>query len=337
MMNEVATTLQRSVCRTIVRKSNSRDFLVQLSKTDLLNPLFKNATWVILEKKFPAFNRKKEGYGDEISAVRIKAKLHRIAKKDESSRAAEGTVRMDQTLRVALGAMTQEDCSTLLEDGVSPEDTERMNQVSIAPFNTKRSLKDRFMGILHTIVGTQPLVMRVRYSLYSDMEIPVCRIPPNLFTVLGISEGEFVEISAIDKKDQSENKTVVRVLGLESADIEKRQHEVENKGNFYPDISGILGLSLLKRENSDLPWIFLDYERRSSLDVWPGDVVRVCRSSRHLLWKRAVILAVPALVGITSWVLEVENVDFKWRAMLLGFCLAVVPLIVIYQIRKEIM
>lgn len=336
-MTEKARSVRRSVCRTEVREHGGREFLVQLADADLNSPGFKNADWVVLEKSFPAFGRQTDGPGEAASAIRIKARVHRVTDDDGNNPVAEGTVRMDQTLRVALGAMTRQECGELEQDGLSAEDAEFMNHVVVTPFDGRRSLKDRFLNLLHRVVGAQPLIMRVRYSLYSDMEIPVCRIPPVLFTVLGIAEGDFVEISSIGKHENSERRTSVRVLELESSHIERRQKEVDQKGDFYPDVSGILGLNRLHREDSDLPWIFLDYERRNALNVWPGDVVRVNRSGRHLLWKRAIILAVPAIVGVVSWVLDADSVDFKWRALAMGITLAAVPLIVVYQIRKEIM
>lgn len=328
---------RRSVCRTETRESGSREFLVQLADADLKKPGFKHADWVILEKYFPAFGRQKDGLGQAVSAIRIKARVHRVTDDEGMNPVATGTVRMDQTLRVALGAMTPEENRELEQDGLSAEEAALMNQVMLTPFDGRRSLKDRFLNLLHGVVGTQPLIMRVRYSLYLDMEIPVCRIQPVLFTVLGIAEGDFVEIAAIGKHENTEKRTSVRVLELESSHIEKRQNEVDQKGDFYPDVSGILGLDRLNREESDLPWIFLDYERRNTLNVWPGDVVRVNRSGRHLLWKRAIILAVPAIVGVVSWVLDADSVGFKWRALALGVTLAAVPLIVVYQIRKQIM
>ncbi len=335
-MKAIPKALLRSVCRTKVRKHGERDYLIQLPESDLRSPLFKNAKWVILEKEYPGFNRSREGYGDEISRVRVKARLHRFPKKEAAGSVEEKTVRIDQTLRVALGAMTLDDCSSVANEQISQEDKSRMNQVSIAPFSSLWSPGRMFTALLHRFVGTQPMIMRVRYSLYSDMEVPVCRIKSGLFNVLGITEGDFVEISAIDKKTDTENRTVVRALCLEPKDISNREKKIRENELFYPNVEKIMGLSLLERDEYDVPWIFLDYDRRKHLDVWPGDVVRVCRSSRHLLWKRSIIMAIPLFVGIASWVLEAKSIDIQWRALIFFASLAIMPLAVVYQIRKEI-
>lgn len=335
-MKEAAKDLLRRVCRTKDRQKGARDFFVQLSETDLQDSRFKNAKWVILEKKYPGFKRACEGYGEEISRVRIKARLHRFSKKDAAGAVAENSVRMDQTLRVALGVLTGEDCRSVPDGRISEAQKTEMNQVEIAPFSSKWSPGRMFTDLLHRLVGTQPLMMRVRYSLYSDMEVPVCRIKPTLFDVLGITEGDFVEISAIDKKANTENRTPVRALALDSADIEKRKEKIKTEEDFYPDVEEIMGLSALDRDETDLPWICLDYDRRKHLDVWPGDVVRVCRSSRHLLWKRSIIMAIPLFVGLASWILEEQGLDNNLGLGLFIASLAIVPVAVVYQIRKEI-
>jgi len=350
-------SIDRDVYMTECRPEGKREYIVQLSDEDLSSPYFRNAKWVVLEKVYPAFGRDKKDGDQTRNRLRVKAWLHKLSKREADYFVEPNTVRIDQTLRVALGVLLKEQYDRAVEVGGKRELINEKNKVSIVPFSMKRSFRKWLVDLFSRIVGIQPKLMRVYASLYDDMEVPVCRIKRSVFDTLGIANGDFVEIASIEKVHPVERHAVVRALPLEDGDIAYRSGELGHSDK-YPHVVEKLGLHLMKSKAEsqadvrrkgeqttsfktastypDLPWILIDLDQRKKLDVHPGDVVRVYRSVKHLLWQRAYVMAIPVLLGVVSWAFSVERIDVIWQTLILGISLLVLVGIVVMQIRRKI-
>lgn len=358
----MADSFFRRVLPTMDRSMVERDFIVQLSKKDDAYARLKKDKWLILVKAYPAYKRDCDSSGNRLpgeehrNEVRVKARLVWLDDDDELDALADGdraSIRMDETLRVALGIFKSEEIekavrkqmATRERDGVgvsqgiqNTEISEDKNVVKVMRCAGKRSFRRSVHNLVSSLIGVQPRVMRVHRAHFKDMEMSICRIDETIFDSLGIAPGDFVDIESVAKVDTEERLSRTRALPLNKDHIKTRCEEQKNSENEtqYPDNKRILGLGLLASEDSDLPWIFMDFDERCKLDVCPGDVVRVCRSANRLLWKRAFLLATPLLLGVVSWVYTLEKLDPVGMALVLGGSLLALFVVVIKQLQRQI-
>ena len=175
---------------------------------------------------------------------------------------ADGEVRLDQTLRNALGIKVD----PAEEDEVEIYDLKR---------SRLRTLGERFCDWL---LRRRYLFMRVRKADPSDMEKRMVRIPPDSFRLLGISSGEKLRISHPSPVEEGadgpfeEQRCTLQAYPV-TPGIEKRQDE--SAGGLYdryPDSTQLLGV------RPDLGSIYLDQSAREKLGVRTLEVVRVRRA-----------------------------------------------------------
>jgi len=212
---------------------------------------------------------------------------------DGAAAAREGveddSIELDMKVRVGLGVNVGE-----------------IVYIDATPIKRKNSLTTKILSFfsLENIVGSQPELMRVDKASVEDGEIEICRIPPSVFDVLGIGEGDHVMLQSGPGK-----KRAIRAAELTEQQKKNRLEQRRRMPRFYAapfyrnDIQRVEAVD----EDAELPNINLDNDARQALGVSPGDVVRVVRHPRKNLGFRPFAIFVPSLflaIEASSDVLE---------------------------------
>lgn len=175
---------------------------------------------------------------------------------------ADEEVRLDQTLRNALGIRVDPDP----DDEVDIYDLKR---------SRLRTLGERFCDWL---LRRRYLFMRVRKADPSDMEKRMVRIRPDSFRLLGISSGEKLRISHPAPPEGEpggpfeERRCTLQAYPVTTAIEERQKSSAGGLYDRYPDPVDLLGVS------PDLGAIYLDQSAREKLGVRTLEVVRVRRA-----------------------------------------------------------
>lgn len=191
----------------------------------------------------------------------------------------EGGIRIDQTLRTALGAKE--------EDKVFVKKAKPI----------KRGIWKR---ILMRTLKTQIELMRVKRAVYLDMEKNISRISKDAMRVIGVDEGDFIEIQSF------ESTINIRALELSDRIRTLKKEQIKANPETYPNCIEILSLERLRKTEHDLPWIFLDADARKELGVEPCDIVRICRDVGHTLYKQMTRLSVPVVLTMIGAVIAID-------------------------------
>ena len=116
-------------------------------------------------------------------------------------------------------------------------------------------------GKFDEILGSRPVLCRVRTAVHPDIGFNVCRIDQGTMDELGIGAGDRVVVESTRKP------ITVKALPLRS-EIETRKHtQTEENPDRYPDPVSTLGLGAIAGTSIDIPAIYLDAERRSKLQL----------------------------------------------------------------------
>lgn len=208
--------------------------------------------------------------------------------------ASNRCIRMDQTLRTALGYQyTDKDVK---------EDNARL-VFSPLPWVQKNKLKRRFLRFL----GVKYTFARVEKPHPTDIEKGLCRISKDTLSIIGTDEGRKIVVescfapSGSDTKEFQNTEHAIRAfdLGKDIRDqraIEKTKGAEERWQARYINAEGLLGVT------PDISPIYLDKAARDALGgVRPGDAVRVRRDFVDLYKSQAfefgVVTALSAPIG----------------------------------------
>lgn len=235
--------------------------------------------------------------------IRVHAQFNEF---DESL--PENGIRIDQTLRAAIGAKEQE--KVIIEKLPLPQH-----------------------GIIKRIaiflLGKQVEVMRVKKAVYGDMEKKLCRIKKDSMTTIGVEEGDWIEIESVD------NSISLRTLELSNEIKRIKEKQTDGNPDVYLNCIDVLRLKRLNKTELDIPWILLDFDARRTLGIETCDAVRVYRDPLHAFYKQVHQLSVPLVLLIIGAILSMEG-KIIVKLLLLSFGFSAAVGILLYETRKRI-
>jgi formylmethanofuran dehydrogenase subunit D len=221
----------------------------------------------------------------------------------------EGGIRIDQTLRTALGAKEGDEVFVKKAKPI------------------KRGISKR---ILTRTLKTQIELMRVKRAVYLDMEKNISRISKDVMRVIGVDEGDFIEIQSF------ESTINIRALELSNRIRKLKEEQIEANPERYPNCIEILSLERLRKTEHDLPWIFLDADARKELGVEPCDVVRIYRDVGHTFYKQLTILSVPVVLTMIGAVIAIDGLSLTEIILFLFIGLIAAFSFMLIEKRKQI-
>lgn len=319
------------VCKTHTRAGNRREFIAQLNEKD--------------RKRLGADFRSRLTIRRNTDRLRLStnAFLHNASVDAPSA----GKIALDHKIRVAIG----------VPNGA---------MVHVSPTRLDKRT-NWFLDRIERWIGSQPVLTRVRIATFEDMEISVCRLPEEVFDLIGVSSGDYVRIESAggrpntfvlsDSMDivrksysgfQSDSVQVsLRALQSSANQIKRRIDQVEADKELprveqvYSDIAQTLDLHLVRgaSQNEDHPAIFIDEETRNALQVAPGETVRVTRDWWHLLRARVYFVTIPTSLAAVSLVARYfSSDDFSaMHVLLLTLCMFVLSTAaVVVELRNKL-
>jgi hypothetical protein len=188
------------------------------------------------------------------------------------------TIRMDQTLRTAIGiepVLQGLNKSELIYDKDGNSDL-------VYPINVQRAKFNR-PNLLTRSLKQQYLICNVHHAMATDMEIPIVRLSERIMEVLGIKAGDRVRL--INGK-YHEN---LRCLPLDP----KYQLPLKTMESDFADWK----YQLPENEDLRLPWITLDRQARLALDIQPWQPIIVGRDTLHALSSEYAEIALAIALG----------------------------------------
>ena len=221
----------------------------------------------------------------------------------------ETTIRMDHKFRCAIGVDLKDD-------------------VIVEPFHEIKKT-GIIRKILMSIFGVQVNLVRVKYSLFNDMEINVCRLSNESLKSININSGDVVIVeSPYGRK---------KIRALELSDYNRADMKQREKKNpeIFKDCSFLANPGKEDQNNVDLLPILLDRDVRNSLGIEPCSPVRISRSLKSEITKRLHLISVPIVMTLIGALISFELSDFV-KTMILAFGIAIVIFINFVSIKIKL-
>ena len=263
---EIARKCYR-VKRTKLRKDNDGDFVAKINPKCI--PFYLRSNYLIVSKHFNNGHEK------------IIFKIPVLIQTDDSLSKEE--IMLDMKVRIAIGA----------NEG---------DNVQIDSYNFIKSLKKYKLWTY--FFGRQVNLLRTKYSSFTDMEIPLCRISKHVMKTIGIEEGDKIFVESSTKRIS------IKAFELPDSLVAKRKGKEKNESSIYgeknqPKDKRRRDLLSNGRE-SDLPWILLDFDARNELEIDTNDPVRVYRNVQHAVFKKIHLISIPLILTIIGFVLSLD-------------------------------
>jgi hypothetical protein len=260
---------------------------------------------VVIERMVDAATRK---------VLRVSASLRIDAALSPRSPTRDGhapsgpQVRMDQTLRTALGIPYAEGAVKGPLSGIS---------LARLPIDKRSRWKAWWLRLL----GVKYAFARVEKPYPTDIEKGICRISKDTLSIIGTDEGRRVVVVACRRNADQPDVFETSEYATRAYDLSKDMREARAARTpeevalgwraRYVDAPRLLGV------NPDLSPIYLDQHARDALGVNPGDAVRVRRDFVDLYMSQAfefgVVTGLSAPVG--------RLLPDEWRANSFGLWL----------------
>lgn len=229
--------------------------------------------------------------------------------------ADDETIRMDQTLRTAIGLepmMQRPDREELVYRPYGAGDLK-------FPINVQKS-EFKGPGLLTRTLKQQYLVCTVHNAMVWDMENPIVRMAEWAMQSLGLEPGD--QVCLINENHHLS----MRCLPLDTKhQLPLRIMEEDFAAWKYP---------LPENEDLRLPWITIDRQTRLALDVQPWEPILVGRDTGHLLASEYGHIALAIALGALGGAIVVDFLLFQLISLLVG--LTVISLLIWAKIRSRI-
>ncbi len=272
-------------------------------------PIWKRPRLVLVRRKGPA----------DVVAEARQATLARVRWRKDSG---EDVIRMDQTLRTALGLQG------VMAHGASVDG----DDVEAFPIHVSRL--HQLLGVLSALIGHRYLLLRVAPARPPDIEKPICRISADDLAAMGAKVGSRVVLFGVDITKGQKAKLVrhsIQALELVGQHVDKRKEAEEKqapqgRSARYPSATEILGIDGL-----DLNYIFLDDKARRSVHTLSVQPVLVRRNAWSALIQDVQGFGVVLLAGV----LAIDGITkLNWAGVLIAIALA--AMVSISRLRNEI-
>jgi len=225
------------------------------------------------------------------------------------------TIRMDQTLRTAIGLATIMQGPEKKELIYSPDwggDLKYPIVIQRAKFGGPNRLT--------RTLRQQYLICVVHHAMATDMETPLVRLAARAMQVLGIEPGDRVRLI------NGERHKTLRCLPLDP----KFQLPLKTMEKDFADWK----YQLTEDEDLRLPWITLDLQTRLALDVQPWQPIMVGRDTYYALKSEFSQVALAVVLAALGGAIVVNNLFAQLAILLAGF--SIVSILVWLKIRSRI-
>lgn len=259
------------VKRTDARADTHGEFIAVLNPTHI--PIYLLQNYLVVAKHFKLADEKEQIFRIPVF-IKTDAKL------------APDEIQLDMKVRKAIGA----------NEG---------DKVQLEPYGFIKTIKKSRLWTL--FFGRQVNLLRVKYSTFTDMEIPLCRIGNHVMKTIGVEEGDKIFV------ESSEKRISIKAFELPDSLVQLRKNKEKDEDSIYgpdkePGKTDKLRRELLCKENqSDLPWIFLDHDARQELNIHTNDPVKVYRNINHLILKKMHLISIPLILTIIGFVLSLDS------------------------------
>ena len=223
---------------------------------------------------------------------------------------ADDEVRVDQTLRVAIGLPPL----PILEEGI--------RRGNIWKVIIKKIKKKNFLSeLLNKFLPAQEQVVRIHPVDVPHAEKGVCLIDRATMKLIGVSEGDFVIL------ERGSKSILLRALELTEELLKERKELISKMPDRYPPC-----LKFLKLPPPDIPWIFIDKHARDALNADICDPVIIRRSTRHVIYKNLISIALALLITLIGISLRMPGII---GAIILCIGLVLSILLILIKMRME--
>ena len=288
------------VIRTDTRPGSEGTYIVRLSQANSKRLKARNGNYL----------RIRYGNNSVMACLSVDDKL------DDNETIRNETIRMDQTLRTALGLTTIMQGPKKKELIYSPAGGGDLKY----PIVIRR---ERFKGPnwLTKTLRQQYLVCVVHHAMAADMETPLVRLAMRAMQVLGIEPGDRVRLI------NGEHHKTLRCLPLDPAfQLPLKTMEKDFADWMYE----------LPKKDKDLrlPWITLDLQTRLALNVQPWQSIIVGRDTYHALKSEFSQVALAVALATLGGAIVVEDLFPQLTILLIGF--SIVSILIWLKIRSKI-
>lgn len=287
------------VIRTDIRPGSEGTYIVRLSQSNSKRLKARNATY--LQVRY--------GNGSVMAYLSIDGSM------DDAEMVRDETVRVDQTLRTAIGLEPIMQGSEKKELIYSPDGDGDLKY----PIVIQRA-KFRGPGWITRLLKQQYLICVVHHAMSTDMETPLVRLTTRAMQVLGIEPGDKVRLI------NNERHKTVRCLPLDP----KFQLPSERMETSYGDWKYELPMD----EDLRLPWITMDRQTRLALDVQPWQAIIVGRNTLNALASEFSQVALAVALAALGGALVVDHLFTQLAILLGGF--SIVSILIWVRIRSRI-
>lgn len=252
-------------------------------------------------------------YRGEEQALRV---LCRVVSDTETE---DGDVRLDQTLRNALGIAYE-------------YDAERV-RVEVVALNI--SLVRRLARWMAELLGGRYMVLRVGKSDVGDIEKELVRVHGDLFPLLGCSSSSHVIVESV-RGDASgalslSKKSVRAYEWTDELGARRKLAQKPGFGQRYPHPEETLGV------DPDIGSIYMDAFAREELGVRPLSCVRVRRDVWHAFLNECREFGVVFFISLfgIALVAPVKQMTWSVAAVIVGIGLAIAILLTVINLRAR--
>lgn len=234
--------------------------------------------------------------------------------------ALNGTIRVDQKLRMALGLTTLG--STL-------------------DLNAKSAHVHRWYGgWLANFFGIQRNIARVKFADFSDMEVSICRVSRGLMATIGIKPGDNIVLEAFNSKQRQFVQVELRALAFTEERMRLFDHDDHGIPPMHKDKYAGVIRSLKERSgmDGDIPFVAIDLATRERLGLEPEAPVYVHRSVRKEIGRRIHKISSPIILACLGALMAFKGLhdDPLLGLLVLGLGLLIVFALHLWSLRQRV-
>lgn len=228
-----------------------------------------------------------------------------------------GQVRLDKTIRTALGVRTGE-------------------WVVLKPIRFR--VREAVLEKVARAFRTQYAHCRVVRGHYPDSEKDVCRVSYEALEVVSVAPGEKIVVQGLhESKGRYEWRSLkLKALATDERILDERASRLRPSfDSYYPDCAKLLGIP------RDLYWVMTDVQQREMLlgHTAQCSIVRVRRSTRDALAKESTALVVIAFGGLVSVAPTIDTGDIggvPTVAVVSALLVLAALMLVLLNVRKQV-
>ncbi|MBT6231147.1 MAG: hypothetical protein HOI47_31295 [Candidatus Scalindua sp.] len=241
-----------------------------------------------------------------------------------------GEIRMDQTLRNALGIPFEAGEHVRSDLAISP---------------LKLTIRQRLLTVITSWLGRRYLFLRVAKLYPPDIEKNICRVPVDALSLMGTAEGNKVVLVGCVKPTKERPMYKLQNCSVKAFDINlemsNRRSEEEEKQFEKRWAARYVNSGKLLSVEPDIGRIMLDSHVRKMLNVQPGDPIKVRRNFpdlfKHQLMEAGILLSISA-IALTPLMPEYfKTSNYVWYVVAsLSVSVGFAVLVIVLRLRARV-